>query len=74
MNLNSVDEDYSVYVSDTNNHRVVKWVKDAEEGIVVAGGQDNGNNLTQLSHPYGVIVDHAGNVYVADSWNHRIMR
>ncbi|CAF4311716.1 unnamed protein product, partial [Adineta steineri] len=28
----------------------------------------------QLSSPCGVIVDHLGNVYVADSDNHRIMR
>ena len=43
------------------------------DGIVVAGGQDRGSSLTQLSHPMGVIVDHLDNVYVADSWNNRIM-
>ncbi len=32
-----------------------------------------GNSLTQLDYPVGVIVDHLGNVYVADSWNNRIM-
>ena len=34
-----VDDDYSVYISDRNNHRVMKWVKDTKEGVVVAGGQ-----------------------------------
>jgi sugar lactone lactonase YvrE len=52
----------------------MKWVKGAKEGIVVAGGQGEGNNLTQLSYPAGVIVDYWGNVYVADSNNHRTMR
>jgi hypothetical protein len=32
-----VDEDHSVYVSDLMNHRVMKWMEGAEEGIVVAG-------------------------------------
>ena len=52
----------------------MKWVKGAKEGIVVAGGQGQGNNLTQLFYPQGVIVDRWGNVYVADCSNHRIMR
>ena len=34
-----VDRDHVVYVSDINNNRVIKWVKDANEGIVVAGSQ-----------------------------------
>jgi hypothetical protein len=34
-----VDRDHSVYVSDSSNNRAMKWVKDAKEGIVVAGGR-----------------------------------
>ncbi|CAF1493020.1 unnamed protein product, partial [Adineta steineri] len=49
-----VDEDQSVYVSDNNNHRVMKWSKDANEGIVVAGGNGQGRNLNQLYHPHGI--------------------
>ncbi|CAF0941761.1 unnamed protein product [Adineta steineri] len=52
-----VDEDQSVYVSDSNNHRVMKWIKDAKEGIVVAGGNGEGGNLNQLSSPAGVTVN-----------------
>ncbi|CAF2127544.1 unnamed protein product [Rotaria magnacalcarata] len=33
------DLDHSVYVSDNNNHRLMKRVKGAKEGIVVTGGQ-----------------------------------
>ncbi|CAF4673852.1 unnamed protein product, partial [Rotaria sp. Silwood2] len=46
----------------------------AKQGIVVAGGQGKGNGLTQLSYPYGVVVDQLGTVYVADAGNDRIMR
>ncbi len=49
-------------------------MKDAKEGIIVAGGQAKGNSSRQLSHPKGVIVDRLGSVYVADFHNHRVMR
>jgi sugar lactone lactonase YvrE len=51
----------------------MKWMKGEKEGIVVAGGQGQGNSLTQLSDPQGLTVDDLGNVYVADSGNHRIV-
>ncbi|CAF1260781.1 unnamed protein product [Adineta steineri] len=69
-----VAEDQSVYVSDRNNHRVMKWRKDAKEGTVVAGGNGKGAYLTQLSEPAGVIVDDLGQIYVADWGNNRVMR
>ncbi|CAF5146859.1 unnamed protein product [Rotaria sp. Silwood1] len=52
----------------------MKWEEGEKQGIVVAGGQGEGNSLTQLSGPQGVVVDQLGTVYVADSHNHRIMR
>jgi sugar lactone lactonase YvrE len=69
-----VDRDHSVYVSESGNHRVMKWVEDAKQGIVVAGGQGEGNGLAQLSIPSGVVVDQLGTVYLSDGGNHRIMR
>ena len=33
------------------NHRAMKWVEGAKQGIIVAGGQGKGNGLTQLSYP-----------------------
>ncbi|CAF5037542.1 unnamed protein product, partial [Rotaria socialis] len=69
-----VDLYHSEYVSDYYNHRVMKWNKVATEGIVVAGGQGQGNALTQLSSPNGLFVDTLGTLYVADSHNHRVMR
>ncbi|CAF5137086.1 unnamed protein product [Rotaria sp. Silwood1] len=52
----------------------MKWNKGAKEGIVVAGGQGEGEALTQLSYPEGLFVDTFGTLYVADSENHRVMR
>ncbi|CAF0912830.1 unnamed protein product [Adineta steineri] len=69
-----VDEEQSVYVSDRDNHRVMKWRKDAKEGRIVAGGNGQGANLNQLSQPEEIIVDDLGQIYVADCENDRIMR
>ncbi|CAF5099166.1 unnamed protein product, partial [Rotaria sp. Silwood1] len=52
----------------------MKWEQGAKQGIVVVGGQGEGNSPTQLSSPQGVIVDQLGTVYMADSGNHRIIR
>ena len=59
---------------DMNNHRVMKWLKDAKEGIVVAGGNGKGDNLSQLYYPLGVIVDKLGQIYVADQGSSRVVR
>ncbi|CAF0904732.1 unnamed protein product [Adineta steineri] len=69
-----VDEDQSVYVSDCNNHRVMKWRKDAKKGKIVAGGNGQGEDLNQLSLPHGVIIDDLSQIYVADLGNDRVMR
>ncbi|CAF5120431.1 unnamed protein product [Rotaria sp. Silwood1] len=52
----------------------MKWEEGSKQGIVVAGGQGQGNSLTQLHWPEGIVVDQLGTVYVADNGNHRIMR
>ncbi|CAF1490159.1 unnamed protein product [Adineta steineri] len=69
-----VDEEQSIYVSDQNNNRVVKWRKDEKVGRIVAGGNGKGEKLNQLSSPQGLIVDDVDQIYVADSGNDRVMR
>ncbi|UJR08370.1 hypothetical protein I4U23_012641 [Adineta vaga] len=69
-----VDQHHSVYVTDLNNHRVMKWANGSKKGVVVAGGKDRGNGMKQLSYPQGLFVDGSGNIFVADHGNNRIMR
>ncbi len=42
--------------------------------ITVAGGNGQGSNANQLSIPYGIDVDSSGNIYIADRYNHRIIK
>jgi hypothetical protein len=50
----------------------MKWLEGAKQGIVVAGSQGYGKGLTQLSYPWGVVVDQLGTVYVAETGADRI--
>ena len=52
----------------------MKWMKNRKEGIVVAGGNGRGSQITQLSYPRGIVVDRFGHIYVSDHDNSRVMR
>ena len=55
-------------------HNIVRWVLGASNRTVIAGDlQGNfGSNSTLLRSPVGIKMDPMGNIYVADSGNHRI--
>lgn len=69
-----IDDQFTLYVSDTNNHRVMKWRRGATKGIIVAGGEKQGTSLGHLTFPRGLWVDVWGYVYVVDQSNNRVMR
>lgn len=70
-----VDDSGYVYVSDTGNHRVQRWSPQGHSAETVAGGGGKGRSLSKLRFPRGISV-HApsGNLFVADSGNHRVLR
>ncbi|CAF1160658.1 unnamed protein product [Didymodactylos carnosus] len=77
-----VDRSSTVYVSDTYNNRVMKWLANAKIGSVVAGGGiytsvGVGRALNQLNLPVGIFVDEIneiGALYICDSNNYRIQK
>ena len=68
----ALDNDGYLYVSEIDNHRVVRWDPKAEKGVVVAGGNGRGSKANQLSYPMGIVLDKNKNLYVADTYNHRV--
>jgi sugar lactone lactonase YvrE len=71
-----VDTVGAVYVSDRDNHRIMKFPPNSSKdtlGTIVAGYNAPGSNSNQLHNPGGVFVDGDGAIYVADTYNHRIM-
>src|SRR5262245_24696358 len=74
----AVDSSGNVFVADTNNQRILK-IDSAGVISTVAGngasgfGGDGGPATSaQLSFPVDVAVDGNGNVFIADSSNHRV--
>jgi hypothetical protein len=71
----AVDTSKTLYISEYGNNRVQKFLPGAANGTTVAGNSNGtaGSGLSDLYHPYGIAIDSAGGVYIADSWNHRIV-
>jgi sugar lactone lactonase YvrE len=71
----------NLYFSDTFNNRIRRV--DAASGIIttIAGNGDKGYSgdggpaiAAAFDEPYGIVVDHAGNLYIADRLNRRVRR
>ncbi|CAF4214331.1 unnamed protein product, partial [Rotaria sordida] len=70
-----VDDDQTIYVADTVNHRIVEWKWGATSGQVVAGGNGHGSEDHQLYNPLDVIVDkERDSLIISDSSNNRVVR
>lgn len=59
-----------LYIADTAQDRIVR--RTAAGAFSSWGGTGAGNG--QFNRPTGIAVDHNGNVYVADTMNHRIQK
>ena len=73
----AVAPDGSLYVSDTGNHRIVHLSSEGEVlhtwGSFADISQGDAPPGT-FYEPWGLAVDGDGNVYVADTWNHRVQK
>jgi len=71
----AVDSSGNVFVTDKNNWRIQKF-DSCGKFLTMWGSSDGfaGRGDGEFSCPSGIAVDSSGNVYVADSGNHRIQK
>ena len=67
-----VDTSNQMFILDTSNCRVLRWLMGEPMGFPVAGDQGCGSALTQITTSYAMFVDQATNIYVSEFSNHRV--
>jgi gliding motility-associated-like protein len=74
----ALDVSGNVYVADSGNHRIRKitplGVVTTIAGNGTIGNADGAGTATSFNYPFGVAIDASGNLYVADSGNHKIRK
>jgi len=68
-------DDYgTLYVLDTNNYRVMKFLPDEPLGARVAGSGVSGTTLDRIGVSYGMALDRQSNIYVCEYGNNRVTK
>ena len=73
------DQNGHLLITDSDNHLLRKWDPVGNTMSVIAGsgvaqfaGDGEPPQKSSLNFPFGVAVDHEGNIAIADTFNHRI--
>ncbi len=76
-----VDKEGNVIIADTDNHRIRKYVVAtgriepvAGTGTKGAAGAGGGPRQVELNFPHGVYVHSDGTLYIADTYNDRVLK
>jgi sugar lactone lactonase YvrE len=76
----AVDAAGNLFIADTGNHRIRKVDASgaittlAGTGVAGFAGEGGAATSAQLHEPRGLALDDKGNLYIADSYNHRVRK
>jgi len=75
----ALDREGNLLITDSDSHLIRKWdrtrkivTRVAGNGLARFGGDGGPPEDCSLNYPFGVAVDEEGNLYIADTFNHRI--
>ena len=69
-----MNDNGDLFVADSKRNEVKRWRNGEKQGIIVAGGNGEGDRLNQLNLPTYIFIDQDDAVYVSDSGNNRVMK
>lgn len=69
-----LDSNGFMFILDSGNNRIVRWIKESSSGMIIAGISSYGNLPSQLYFPSSFKIDRNGNLIVADTFNNRIQK
>jgi sugar lactone lactonase YvrE len=70
----AIDNQGFLYISDIENHEVIRYKIGKKDITVVAGGHGRGASFKQLNEPSYIFVDAQQSVYISDTRNHRVIK
>jgi hypothetical protein len=69
-----IDVNNNIFVTDSDNNQVIKFIPYSSLGVLVSGGGATGSAANQLNSLFGNFIDPNGTLYVADDENFRVMK
>lgn len=70
-----VDHEKTLYIADSDSHRIVQWKYGTDNGKVVAGENGRGSRTGQLDNPLNMIIDKkTDSLIICDRNNRRVIR
>ncbi|CAF4473262.1 unnamed protein product, partial [Rotaria sp. Silwood2] len=63
----------SLIIANSGSNNVIRWVLGQNIGTIIGNGVQVGNAVQILANPTGVALDSAGNLYVSNTLNDRIV-
>jgi trimeric autotransporter adhesin len=79
----AVDASGNIYIADIHNNRIRMVTNPGSSGIISTVAGDGAGSFSgdqglatsgQLNNPYGLCLDALGNIYIADTYNHRVRK
>ncbi|CAF1193827.1 unnamed protein product [Rotaria sp. Silwood1] len=70
-----VNDDKTMVIADTHNHRIIRWKMGDMNGQLLAGGNGQGSRLNQLDQPMNVLANkETDSLIISDYGNRRVLR